>query len=169
MQLTSILQKTAASWANLTVKMSIDRMSRHCWVYYYLQSADTLNYISKDLFICIIKEHCFDEGESIWRQYKACQNTINDILRQNEWWHIVDTPMAKWAPTERQRFLVLRYWSSAWWLAETIHKCGIGWLYRQKSEPHAPCPILKLSVNRASTIFGLVCWVSEKRYGCSYI
>jgi len=34
-------------------------------VYYYLQLADTLKYILKDTFICIIKEQCFDEGESI--------------------------------------------------------------------------------------------------------
>jgi len=85
MQLTSILWTTAANGANLTVKMSIDRMKQDCWVYYYLQLADTLKYILKDIFICIIKEQCFDEGESIWRQYKGCQNTINDILRKNQW------------------------------------------------------------------------------------
>ena len=34
-------------------------------MYYYLQLADTLKYILKDIFICIIKEQCFDEGESI--------------------------------------------------------------------------------------------------------
>jgi len=34
-------------------------------VYYYLQLADTLKYILKDTFICIIKEQRFDEGESI--------------------------------------------------------------------------------------------------------
>jgi len=85
MQLTSILQTTAANWANLTVKMSIDQMKSDCWVYYYPQLAATLKYILKDIFICIIKEQCFDEGESIWRWYKGCQNTINDILRQNKW------------------------------------------------------------------------------------
>jgi len=85
MQLTSILQTTAANWANLTVKMSIDQMKWDFWVYYYLQLADSLKYIIKDIFICSIKEQCFDEGESIWRQYKGCQNTINDILHQNKW------------------------------------------------------------------------------------
>ena len=79
MQLTSILQTTAANWANLTVKMSIDWMKRDCWVYYYLQLADTSMYISMDIFICIIEEQSIDEGESTWRQYKGCQNTINDI------------------------------------------------------------------------------------------
>jgi len=67
MQLTSIVQTTAAYWANLTVKMSIDRMERDFWVYYYLQLADTLKYILNDTVICIIKEQCIDEGESTWR------------------------------------------------------------------------------------------------------
>jgi len=85
MQLSSILQMTAANWANLTVKMSIDRMKRDFWVYYYLQLADTLMYILKNIFISIIREQCFDEGDSICGPYKGCQNTINDILRQNKW------------------------------------------------------------------------------------
>jgi len=84
MQLTSILQMTAANWANLTVKISIDGMKSDFWVNYYLQLADTLKYISIDIFICIIKEQCFDEGESIWRRYKGCQNTITDILPQRK-------------------------------------------------------------------------------------
>jgi len=67
MQLTSIVQTTAAYWAYLTVKMSIDRMERDFWVYYYLQLADTLKYILNDTVICIIKEQCIDEGESTWR------------------------------------------------------------------------------------------------------
>jgi len=85
MQLTSILQMTAASWANLTVTMSINRKEQDFWVYYYLQLADTLKSILKDIFICIIQEQCIDEGESTWRWYKGCQNTINDILGQIKW------------------------------------------------------------------------------------
>jgi len=64
MQLTSILQTTAAYWANMQVKMSIDRKEPGFWVYYYLPWADTLKYILKDILICIIKEQCGDEGES---------------------------------------------------------------------------------------------------------
>jgi len=33
-------------------------------VYYYVQFANTLMYIIKDMFICIIKEQSIDEGES---------------------------------------------------------------------------------------------------------
>jgi len=80
MQLTSILETTAAYWAILPVKMSIDGMERDIWVHHYLQLAHTLKYILKDIFICIIKEQCSDEGESTCRQYKGCQNTIDDIL-----------------------------------------------------------------------------------------
>jgi len=85
MQLTSILHTTVANWANQTVKIMSDWLKRECSVYYYTQLADILKYILKDIFICIIKGQCFDEGESIWRWYKGCWNTINDILRQNNW------------------------------------------------------------------------------------
>ena len=94
-QLTSILQTTAAYWVNLTVKMSIDRMERAFWVYYYLQLVDTLKYILKDIFICIIKEQCSDEGETTWRWYKGSQHPTNDLLGQIKWEHIVDMPIAK--------------------------------------------------------------------------
>jgi len=49
-----------------------------------------------------------------------------------------------------------------------IHECGIGLLSRQKREPHAPCPILNMSVNRVSTIFGLVSQGIQKRFGRYY-
>jgi len=85
MQLTSILQMTAANWANLILSMSIDQMERDCWVYYHLQSADTLKYILKDILIWTIKKQCIDEGESTWWRYKGCQNTINHIFGQIKW------------------------------------------------------------------------------------
>jgi len=68
MQLTSILQMRAAYWANLQVVTSIDRKKQDIWVYYYLQLADTLKYILKDVFVCIITEQCSDKGESTWWQ-----------------------------------------------------------------------------------------------------
>jgi len=71
MQLTSTLQMTAAYWANLSVKMSIDGKYWDFWVCYYLQLVDTLKYILKKIFICIIKEQCSEEEESTWRWYKA--------------------------------------------------------------------------------------------------
>ena len=62
-QLTSILQVTAAHQANLTVKMSIDRIEQTFGGYEYRQLSDTLKYILKDTFVCIIKKQCSDEGE----------------------------------------------------------------------------------------------------------
>jgi len=85
MQLRSILQTTTAYWANLTVMISIDGMEQDFWVYYCLQLVDTLKYILKDIFICIIREQVSDEGESTGRWYKGCHNTMNDILCQIEW------------------------------------------------------------------------------------
>jgi len=67
MQLTSILKARAAYWVNLKVMTSIDRKDQDFGVYYYLQLADTVKYISKDIFICIIKEQCSDQGESKWK------------------------------------------------------------------------------------------------------
>jgi len=43
---------------------SIDQMERVFAVYYYLQSANTVKYILKDILICIIKEQCCNQGES---------------------------------------------------------------------------------------------------------
>jgi hypothetical protein len=34
------------------------------------------------------------------------------------------------------------------------HKWSIGCLYKPNKEGHAPCPIMKISVNGASTIIG---------------
>jgi len=46
--------------------MSIDRKAWNFGDYYFLQSADTVKYILKDKFICIINEQCSDQGESKW-------------------------------------------------------------------------------------------------------
>ena len=55
-----------------------------------------------------MKEQWSDQEESIWKRQKGSQNKVNDGLCQNEWLHIVDTAMAKWVSTERQRLLVMR-------------------------------------------------------------
>jgi len=67
MQLTSIVNMGAAYWVNLEVITSIDQKKWDCGGYYYLQIADTVKYILKDIFICIIKEQCSDQGESKWK------------------------------------------------------------------------------------------------------
>jgi len=67
MQLTSILKTKAAYWANLHVMMSIDWKEPDFGVYYFLQLGDSVMYILKDIFICIIKEQCSDQWESEWK------------------------------------------------------------------------------------------------------
>ena len=49
---------------NLAVMTSIDRMARNFGDYYYLEFVDTVTYILKDIFSCIIKEQCSDQEES---------------------------------------------------------------------------------------------------------
>jgi len=51
-------------------------------------------------------------------------------------------------------------------LVAEIHLWDIGSLYWQKQQRHAPCSILKMSVNGASTIFGVASCVSYVPIGC---
>jgi len=67
MQLTFILKTRAAYWANLQVMTTIDREEWDFGVYYYLQLANTVKYILKDIFICIIKAQCSDQEETGWK------------------------------------------------------------------------------------------------------
>jgi len=67
MQLTCILQTTAAYWLNLQVKMSIDSRERDVWMYYNWTFLENWNYILKDIFCCIIEGQCKHEGECGWR------------------------------------------------------------------------------------------------------
>jgi len=67
MQLTSILKTRAACWANLQVTMTNDRKEWDFGVYYYLQLVDSVMYILKDIFMCIIKAQCSDQEESWWK------------------------------------------------------------------------------------------------------
>jgi len=53
-------------------------------------------------------------------------------------------------------------------LVADIHSSNIGSLYWQKQQRHAPCGILKMSGNGASTIFSFASWVSYVPIGCRY-
>ena len=53
-------------------------------------------------------------------------------------------------------------------LVSDIHLWDIGSLHWQKHQRHAPCGILKMSVNGASTIFSFASWVSYVPTGCSH-
>jgi len=54
------------------------------------------------------------------------------------------------------------------WLVADIHLSNIGSLYWQNQQRHAPCSILKMSVNGASTISSFASWVSYVPIGCRH-
>jgi hypothetical protein len=44
----------------MAVMISINQMAQHVGDYYYPEFVDTVKYILKDIFICIIKQQCSD-------------------------------------------------------------------------------------------------------------
>ena len=72
---------------------------------------------------------------------------------------MVTAPFWKWVTMEHQQFLVLQHWYSELWIVAHCYKRHIGSLYRQKGMRYGHCPLLTMSVNRASTIFGYASWV----------
>jgi hypothetical protein len=50
-------------------------------------------------------------------------------------------------------------------LVADIHLFGIGSLYWQTQQRNAPCSILKMSVNGASTVLGLAYFVIKASHG----
>jgi len=54
------------------------------------------------------------------------------------------------------------------WLVADIHLSNIGSLYWQKQQRHAPCGILKMSINGVSTICSFASWVSYVPIGCRH-
>jgi len=111
------------------------------------------------IYLSIIKEQRSDQEESEWKRQKGSQNNVNDGLCQIKWLRIVDTAMAKWASTERQRFLFMRLGKSHLQKVVVSHKGYLGCVYRQNWLQYPLCPIMNTSVNGASTIVGYVSWV----------
>jgi len=64
----------------------------------------------------------------------------------------------KWLSTARQWFIDMHVEYSEWRLDADVHKYGKCHNYKQNWKRHAPCPILKMNINRASTMFGLASW-----------
>jgi hypothetical protein len=81
--------------------------------------------------------------------------TENDTLPAPFWWLV---------STERQRIVVLYVRSFKSHLVITIHNLSISHLHRRKIKWHAPCPIMKISVNWGSMIFSLVSWVIDAQW-----
>jgi hypothetical protein len=60
--------------------------------------------------------------------------------------------------------LITKYWH--WYIV--VLCCYIGHLYIQKQVRHTPCPILNMTVNSESKIFGLASWVTWVAIGCRH-
>jgi len=71
---------------------------------------------------------------------------------------MTDCMSLRWASTEHQRFRVWSIQQSNGCIVTSIQRGSIRHLHSSKSKSHAPCAILEMSVNRASTIFGLASW-----------
>jgi hypothetical protein len=65
---------------------------------------------------------------------------------------MVTAPLLACESTEHQRLLALHLVYVMFRLVADIHLCDIGSLYCQKQQQNALCPILKMSINGASTI-----------------
>jgi hypothetical protein len=63
MQLTAILKTIAAFECIRQQRWELTEANGIFEYYHYLQLADTLKYIIKGIFICIIKEQCSNKGE----------------------------------------------------------------------------------------------------------
>jgi hypothetical protein len=99
-----------------------------------------------------------NQEENKWKCQKGSQNNGNDCLCQINWLHIADTAMAKWASTEREWFSVMRPAKSHLGLVVLSHEGIFAGLYRQNRLQYPPCPIMKMSIKGASTIFGHAFW-----------
>jgi len=75
------------------------------------------------------------------------------------------TPFWTWASMEPQQFLVFHLWLSKCHFVAIIHLQCSGSHFSQNSAWYLCYNIFKMSVNRASTIFGLVYWVINASHG----
>jgi len=82
--------------------------------------------------------------------------------------NIVKAAFWEWASTEHQWFWALNYGQFMFRLVADIHWWDIGSLWGQKQQRHAPCRILKMSVNGASTVLGLAYFVIEAMHRSSH-
>jgi hypothetical protein len=79
--------------------------------------------------------------------------------------NIVSAPLWEWASTEGEWFLALHLVKFVIWLVADIHLWDIGSLYGQKQQWLAPCIILKISFNGASTVLGIKYFVIKASHG----
>jgi len=64
---------------------SIDRIARHFGDYYFPEFADTVKYILKDIFICIITEQCGNQEKVNVNVRKAAKSMrMIDYAKSND-------------------------------------------------------------------------------------
>jgi len=74
----------------------------------------------------------------------------------------------EWAWTECRGVLASRFGWFIFRLVVDIHLADIVTLYWKKPKRHAPCHILRMSVNRAWTMFSFASWVIYVLIGCRH-
>jgi hypothetical protein len=80
----------------------------------------------------------------------------------------VITPFTEWASTKRQLFLASHIRQFMFKLVEDIHFSYIGSLYWEEVQRHVPWSILRMSINRASTICSVSSWPIYVPIGCRH-
>jgi len=113
-----------------------------------------------DFWSCGLGNDISDELYSVINDFLAAflGETDNNTL---------PAPSQKRASTWCQLFLIMRPGKSHLRLVVVSHQAIFGCLYRHNTLQYPPCPIMKMSVNGASTIFGHAFWAITPPIGCS--
>jgi len=74
----------------------------------------------------------------------------------------------EWASTECQQVSASHLGEFMFWLIVDIHLAEIDSVHSEKLKWHAPCHILRMSINGASTMFSFATWVIYVSIGCRH-
>jgi len=113
-----------------------------------------------DFWSCVLGNHTIDRLETVKMEFLAA------IMGKPDW-NTLPAPSWQWASTERQQLLVMYHGSTGGRQVANCHKWTISCLYTERWKWNAPCPILKMCVNRVSTIVSLPSWLIIARCSCS--
>jgi len=99
------------------------------------------------------------------KDYQYVQIMIKTIIDGSRSW--MDKRL-EWASMDHQRYVVLYVRLLNNNLVTVMHDRYTGSLYRQQRQRHAPCCILGMSDNGASTLFSFASWVIYVPIGCRH-
>ena len=80
----------------------------------------------------------------------------------------VNAPFWEWVSIERQQCIASHLGQFMFPLVAVIHLSDIASLYREKLQRHAPCRILRMSVNGGSMSLSMAFWVIYVPIDCRY-